>query len=107
VPVHELRHALERLTRGETTPRAWLGVRVLKSPVAGGLKIVEVSPEGPAETAGVKGGDVIRSLEGRPLGQIDDLRDALREAKAGDRLTAEVARDGEVLCLPIQVGARE
>ena len=108
VPSHDLRRALERLTSGEAPPQAWLGVRVRKDPVKGrGLKILEVTPEGPAATAGVRGGDILKSLEGRPLDRLEDLRQALEAAKAGDRVSAELAREGETLTLSIQVGARD
>jgi S1-C subfamily serine protease len=108
VPSHELRRALKRLERGEAPPRAWLGVRVLKDPVPGqGLKILEVSPQGPAAEAGIQGGDILRSLEGRSLARLDDLRDALADAKAGDTLAAELTRQGEALTLTLHVGARD
>lgn len=108
VPAHELRRALERLSSGEAPPHAWLGVRVLKDPVKGqGLKILQVAPEGPAAAAGVRDGDILKSLEGRPLGRLEDLREALLSAKAGDCLSAELARHGETLSLSIQVGARD
>lgn len=108
VPVHELRRALERLSRGEAPPHAWLGVQILKDPVPGqGLKVLKVTPEGPAAEAGVRDGDILKSLEGRPMGRLEDLREALAAAKAGDRLAAELARQGEILSLSIQVGARD
>ncbi len=108
VPAHELRRALERLSLGEAPPHAWLGVRVLRDPVKGqGLKVLKVAPEGPAAAAGVRDGDILKSLQGRPLGRLEDLRDALADAKAGDCLAAELAREGETMTLSIQVGARD
>jgi serine protease Do len=107
VPAQDLRRALERLSRGEAAPRAWLGVRVLRDPLPQGLKVLEVAPEGPAAAAGLQEGDVLRSLDGRTLARLEDLRLALDEAKAGDSLSAEVARKGESLNLTIQVGARD
>jgi len=108
VPAHDLRRAMERLSHGEAPPHPWLGVRVLKQPVPGeGLKILEVSPEGPAAAAGVQEGDILKSLEGKPMGGLEDLREALADAKAGDSLAAELARQGEILSLSIQVGARD
>ncbi|HEX5137759.1 MAG TPA: trypsin-like peptidase domain-containing protein [Planctomycetota bacterium] len=108
VPAGELRRALAELSKGEAPPRAWLGVRVRKEPVPGqGLKILEVEPKGPAASAGVQDGDVLRSLDGRSLSQIEDLRTALDEARAGDTLVAEVARQGERLSVRIHVGAKD
>ncbi len=106
VPVHELRRAVENLSRGEPAPRAWLGVRVRKDPLPEGLKILEVSPEGPAAEAGLRDGDVLRALDGRALARLEDLRLLLDEARAGDRLVAELSRQGESLKVTIRVGAR-
>jgi serine protease Do len=107
VPAPELRRALERLSKGEAPPRAWLGVRVLRDPLPEGLKILEVAPRGPAEAAGLRHGDVLRSLDGKPLARLEDLRIALDEAKAGDSLVAELSRKGEAMSLTIHVGARD
>jgi S1-C subfamily serine protease len=107
VPVHDLRRSLERLSRGEASPRAWLGVRVLRDPVPEGLRILEVAPEGPAAAAGLRAGDVLRTLAGRHLARLDDLRLALDEARAGDSLVAELARKGEKMTLTIEAGARD
>lgn len=107
VPAHELRRALDRLSKGETAPRAWLGVRVHKEPAPEGLKILEVAPDGPAAAAGLKDGDVLRTLDGRPLARIEDLRLLLEEARAGESLVAELSRQGERLSVPIKVGARD
>ncbi|MFI5402979.1 MAG: S1C family serine protease, partial [Planctomycetota bacterium] len=100
VPAHEIRRSLERLSKGEAAPHAWLGVRVRRDPVPGqGLKVLQVAPEGPAAAAGVRDGDILKSLEGRSLDHIEDLREALDGAKAGDCLSAELAREGETLTL--------
>jgi S1-C subfamily serine protease len=108
LPAHELRRGLARLESGEAPPRAWLGVRVLKDPVPGqGLKILEVAPESPAAAAGIKDGDILRSLKGRALARMDDLRETLADAKAGDTLTAELTRQGETVTLTVHVGARD
>ncbi len=108
VPAHDLRRSLERLSKGEAPPHAWLGVRVRRDPVKGkGLKVLQVAPEGPAAAAGVRDGDILKSLEGRSLDRLEDLREALESAKAGDCLSAELAREGEILTLSIQVGAKD
>lgn len=44
---------------------SWLGAAVEQTP--GGLKVTRVSHQGPAERAGLKPGDVITALDGRPV----------------------------------------
>jgi membrane-associated protease RseP (regulator of RpoE activity) len=56
--------------------------------------------EGPARVAGIKPGDVIVSISGKPIRSWDDLRDQVRP-NAGKELIFEVERDGRRLQLPV------
>jgi S1-C subfamily serine protease len=106
VPAHELRRAIEHLRRGEETPRPWLGVRVLRD-AERGLKVVQVAPRGPAATAGIKDGDILRSLEGRPLCRLEDLREFLAQVEVGAVVAARVRRGTDELTVAIRVGTRD
>jgi serine protease Do len=105
VPAHDLRRAIEHLKRGEETPRPWLGVRVLRDPERG-LKVLRVLPNGPAASAGIRDGDVLRSLEGHPLGGPEDLRAALAQVEVGTVVNARVERGGDELSVAIRVGSK-
>jgi membrane-associated protease RseP (regulator of RpoE activity) len=48
----------------------------------------------PAQTGGLKGGDQIVAVAGRPVNSFDELRAALSD-KGGKRITIEYVRDGE------------
>jgi serine protease Do len=67
-----------------------LGVAVAPaSEVAGagakGVVITAVDPEGPAAEHGLKSGDVILDVGGKSVGNVDELRSALKEAKSGGK----------------------
>lgn len=68
-----------------------------------GGEIVKILPGGPAERAGLQVGDVILSIEGRPVDPW--LRRPLLPAgvKPGDVLAYTVQRDAQVLTVPVQV----
>jgi len=58
------------------------------------VEIGEVVEGGGAAEAGLREGDVILSIEGHPIGKIEDVAEALEERKAGD-LVEVVCRRGE------------
>jgi S1-C subfamily serine protease len=59
-----------------------------------GEKISGVRPNGPAEKAGLKAGDVIVSLGGKKIMNVYDYMGILGELKAGDEVTVEINREG-------------
>jgi S1-C subfamily serine protease len=56
---------------------------------------------GPAEAAGLRAGDVIVALEGRPIAGIDDLARLLDARSIGRRMSVRVLRDGVPLDLEV------
>lgn len=69
-----------------------------------GLALSGVSKGGPAETAGLKAGDVIIKLGDSNIGNIDDFDGALRKFKAGDKVIVVVKRDGKEQIYSVTLG---
>lgn len=92
--------------------RAIIGV-VLGDSVNNGVPILGVSPDGPAERAGIKQGDVIVSMMDKPLvdGSGVDARKVLSEVmegvKVGDELLVSVQRGDDVLDFQVTADKRE
>ncbi len=63
---------------------------------ANGFKIFDVTKGAPAEAAGLKKGDVITAVDGKPVGAIKlyDLRERLRNDPAGTAVAFTINRDG-------------
>jgi aminopeptidase N len=75
--------------------RAWLGVVPdFTAPDSGGVTLAGVSEGSPAEAVGLTAGDVVISLAGEPVGDLQDLTRLLREHEAGEAVELEVRRDG-------------
>jgi len=72
--------------------------------VEGGLVVNRVLPGGPAEAAGLREGDVIRSIDGEPISSESELRTALRPRHAGDEIRLAVARAGTESTLTLLAG---
>ncbi len=85
-----------------------------------GSYVTDVTPGGPADTAGIRagtqptsiqnllaGGDLIVAIDGHPVVQYDDLISYLITHKsAGDTITLTVIRDGQQQDVPLTLGKR-
>jgi regulator of sigma E protease len=65
-------------------------------PVENEVQIARVAPDSPAEQAGLREGDLVVSLAGQPVTEIEQFR-SLTQTNLGQPLTVVVLRDGERL----------
>ncbi|UCG38423.1 MAG: M20/M25/M40 family metallo-hydrolase [bacterium] len=59
-----------------------------------GVRLDGTVPGSPAERAGLRAGDVIRAMNGRPVRRLREFSDILKESQAGDGVRIELVRDG-------------
>lgn len=69
-----------------------------------GVLIVQVLPNSPAAKADLKPGDVIQQIDGRAIAEAEAVQAAMENVRVGDRITVTLARNGNLLELPIEVG---
>ncbi|HEU4901280.1 MAG TPA: PDZ domain-containing protein [Flavisolibacter sp.] len=60
-----------------------------------GAEIQSVSKESAAEKAGLKKGDIITKIDNRKIETTDDVTDAVRAHKPGDKISITYLRDGK------------
>ncbi|MCH2187616.1 M28 family peptidase, partial [Myxococcota bacterium] len=72
-----------------------------------GVLLSAVAPGGPAEKAGLRGGDTIISVAGQKVENIYDYTYALDALKVGTPVTIRVIRDGRPVEKEITPGSRE
>jgi len=102
VPSNTVRDIIPRLGRGQSIRRAYLGVSTTQSAGAAGAQVAEVTPNGPAESAGLQpgsgltgvGGDVIVAIDGKRVASPDDLSGIVGALEPGDRAKVDFLRDG-------------
>ncbi len=80
--------------QGPAAPR--LGMSIEPAGRGEGMVVTEVDPSGPAAQRGIRAGDVILDVAGRPVTSLRDVREALSAARADGRRTALIRlRSGE------------
>jgi len=118
IPVSTVNRVVKELLEKGHIARPYLGIAMqpvaipeamrgkLKSAVSNGLLVVHVEPGGPAERAGVLLGDVLTSIQGKAMEEVDTLMDLLGAAKVGDTCAIDAIRGGELLQLSVKLGDR-
>lgn len=114
VPSNMVRQVMDSLIRTGKVVRGWLGVSVQDltpelakqfnvEGVTGAL-VAEVIKGGPAEKAGIKQGDVILELDGKPVTDSGHLRNVVASEPVGKKLSVVVMRDKKKLDLYAVIG---
>lgn len=94
------------ITRPNGEPRASLGFfygpptpidAFPLSPNTVGIEVVGAPVEGPAHQAGLRPGDVVVSVGGRPVYDAHSFTEAINHIPAGTQVTVSYARTGQVL----------
>ena len=123
VPVNTAKELLPQLREGGEIEHAWLGVQMsdvtadvakqLDLPVDHGALVVEATQDGPADDAGIEGGDatgqggdVITAIDGKTIKTSDDLASAIAAKKPGDTVEIEYYHDGEQQTEEVELGER-
>jgi S1-C subfamily serine protease len=114
----EVKHAYLGISGGSITPDL---AQALKLPVEEGVLVNEVVKGGPADKAGVKGGDtsatiegasvrlggdIITKVDGKKVAGMEEVINAVNEASPGDSMTLTVDRDGKSQDIAVTLGVR-
>ncbi len=131
VPSNTVTDVVEQIKETGEVKHAFLGISglglteavidELELDVEGGVLIQEVTPGGPADEAGLRGGadpasvspdapltggDVIVSIDGEANPSMEDVAALVNEASIGDKVEMEINRDGKVETVEVTLGER-
>ena len=114
-PSNIVRTAYEQIRKNGRVRRGDIGVRpqtVTPTLAAGlglpdrGVVLADVLPGSPAERAGLRPGDLVLSLDGKPMENGRQLQINLYRRFVGDIVALEVLRGGQVLKVPVTIAER-
>ncbi|HYA03744.1 MAG TPA: Do family serine endopeptidase, partial [Syntrophobacteria bacterium] len=114
IPVNMARKVMDDLVKKGKVTRGWLGVGIqpLTPELAKsfalsadeGILVNQVMPKSPAEAAGLKTGDLILSVDGRPVKDPRELQRIIAETEIGKSLAFTILRDKTKQTVKVQVG---
>jgi S1-C subfamily serine protease len=104
VPANRVREVLPALSRGQHIERAYLGVT--SSPHPDGAEIQGVTPGSPAQSAGLRTGDVITGVDGQDVTEPEDVSQAIDQLEPGDEIEVEVSRGGDSRTVTVELAER-
>ncbi len=98
VPTDVLQRKLDRLRKGQDIKKGLIGiVSKSKDPYAAETEIAAVRTRSPAEAAGIKAGDRVVAVDGKPVRRHQEIRQVLGRFDAGEVIRIELQRDGKEL----------
>jgi S1-C subfamily serine protease len=114
----EVKHAYIGISGGSLTPEV---VQALKLPVDEGVLVSEVVEGGPADKAGIRGGetsatiegietrlggDIITAIDGEKVSGMEEVINFVNEAKPGDTVEITIQRGDESKDVTVTLGVR-
>ncbi|MGI8921431.1 MAG: S1C family serine protease [Solirubrobacteraceae bacterium] len=130
-PINTAKQVIPQLEKNGTVMHAYLGIQgtdldpslaQLHLP-ASGVLVQQVVPGGPADRAGIRGGDqsnvvtingqqlalggdIITKIDGKPVGSMQDLISIIADHKPGDSVSVDVLRNGKPMARSVVLGNR-
>jgi S1-C subfamily serine protease len=92
IPVDTARFVVSELRTKGKVERPWMGLYIQAE--GAGLKVREVTPDGPAFRAGIQAGDVILELEGKKVSEAADMVRVLGDRRVGEKVRVALSRQG-------------
>ncbi len=115
IPASIAASVVDQLRTEGRIERGWLGV--LLQPVSpeiaeglglaaeGGSLVANVESDSPAAKAGLKPGDVVLAVNGRPLDSVKALARAVADTRPGSTLTLSISREQKTSDLQVVIGS--
>ena len=117
IPTSLARGVIDQLVAYGETRRGWLGVQIqtvteeiaetLGMGEARGALVGDVVRDGPADSAGIKPGDVVLKFDGKDIEEMRDLPKIVADTPVGKEVDVVVLRKGDEQTLQAKVGRLE
>lgn len=114
IPVNMVKIVMKDLIEKGKVTRGWLGVVIqdidpalaksFNVTVTEGVLVSDVQENSPAKEAGLERGDIITEYEGKPIRDVNHLRNTVAQTEVGKKVKMKVLRDGKEKELSIKIG---
>jgi len=114
IPVNMVQFIKDQLLESGKVTRGQMGVLIqeinqqlaesFKLESTKGALVAEVTPDSPAEKAGLKSGDVIRRINGKEVVNIGELRNHISMLAPETKVSLDVIRDGKEKNISVTIG---
>ena len=115
IPVSTAKQIMESIVQNGSVTRGWIGVepQPLTNEMAAalgiksdGVLIAGTLQNGPADKAGVRPGDVLKTIDGKPVKDITQLLNRIAELPPGSKAKATLLRKDREVEVEITIGKR-
>ncbi|MBY0313468.1 MAG: Do family serine endopeptidase, partial [Phycisphaerales bacterium] len=116
IPANMAKNVMDQLISSGKVERGFLGIQpqdlnddLAKSFNYGGgsgVLVSDVTSDTPAAQAGVKAGDIITKINGKPPTNADNLRNTIASMGPGKKVDLEIFRDGKAQSISATLGKR-
>lgn len=103
VPVDVVKSVYDQIKEKGKVERGWLGIATELNE-EGRVAIVDVVPESPAELAKLREGDIVLSIEDRPVTSTEVLASEVRRRRPGQDVTLRIVRNGKETSAKAKLG---
>lgn len=116
IPIHVAKQIMEQIIQSGSVIRGWLGVSMqdMTQDLAEsfgldnlmGSLVASVLHDGPADKAGIKPGDIIIAVEGKPVKNSSEMLNRVAALSPNDTVTVTVIRNKQEKTIQVKVGVR-
>ena len=116
IPVSVARHVMESIITAGTVTRGWIGIEPqnltselsdsFRAPRGRGVLVASVVRNAPADEAGVRAGDVLMTIDGKPVNDMSAVLNLVAALQPGSQAALTVLRNRTEVKLNATVGRR-
>ncbi|HEX3032603.1 MAG TPA: trypsin-like peptidase domain-containing protein [Bacillota bacterium] len=105
IPINTAKPIISQLMKGQKISRPWMGLALVSKAEAAqygidfprGMLVIRVVPGSPAADADVREKDIVTSLEGKTVNDLNQINTILQSKKPGELVEITLVRGNEIL----------